>query len=482
MLVLTKALIQKAEEKAISSGAFSFLELMYNAGISAAKEIDQKFSCNEKKITLVCGNGNNGGDGFVIAQYLSEIGAQVSLLLPLGEPLTDSAKFYFNKLSKIKIIDSMPSDTDVIIDAVFGVGLNRAPAPELEELFEQINVQKAVKVSIDIPSGVCADTGIIFSKAIKADYTISFIAAKPCFFLPTSSEYCGIVSICDIGVKTDEYSYKTIEKPTLIQRPKNSHKGTFGTALLICGSYGMAGAAILATLACLRSGVGIAKCIVTKGIYSAFTSRIPEAVCLPTSQTRKGTLKAAKINIPELCKSSSALLFGCGVGKSRDTEKILESILKYSNIPTVIDADGINLLAGRINLLKKSKAPLILTPHPAEMARLCSLSTKEIEQDRIGITKKFVSEFGCTLILKGANTIVASPDGELQFNTTGNSGMATGGSGDVLSGILVSLLAQGYSVKDAALSAVYIHGAAADKALSKKSAEALLPTDFIEEL
>jgi len=314
------------------------------------------------------------------------------------------------------------------------------------------------------------------------DYTITFIALKPCFVLPEGSDYCGKVIVADIGVNTADFSYKTIEKPQFPKRRHNSHKGTFGTALMFCGSYGMAGAAILATRAALASGVGIAKCVVCDGIYDILTRAIPEAVCLPVVQDESGTYKADTIDYEKAFKKVTAVLIGCGMAQSDNTRKVLRCVAEKSDVPIIIDADGINLLADSIDILRECKAPVIITPHPAEMARLCKCSTAEIEQNRIYYAQKFAIDYNCTVVLKGANTIVATNKGEIFFNLTGNPGMATGGSGDVLSGIMVSLLAQGFVPEDAAKAAVYLHGEAGDRAALKKGERAMLPSDIIKEL
>ena len=478
--MLTKALIKESEENAVKSGAFSFCELMYKAGSTAAKIILKNFNCINKNVAVVCGNGNNGGDGFVIARYLYEHGCNVTVILACGMPVTENALFYYKKLNEVKIENELNGEYDFIIDAVFGIGLNRAPSTQLCALFNEINEQKAIKIAVDIPSGIETDTGRVLSGAIKADATITFIALKPCFLLPGGSDYCGRVTVAEIGVNPQNFSYSVIEKPEFPARHHNCHKGDFGIALLMCGSYGMAGAAILATRAALRSGVGIAKCVVCEGIYSAFTSAVPEAVCLPVKQSKNGTFD--KIDIENICNKASALLFGCGVGNTVETQLLVKKIIKNVEIPVVLDADGINALVKSIELLKESKASVIITPHPGEMARLCGKSIAEVEADRIHTAREFAMQYGCVVVLKGANTIVATPDGEIFFNTTGNPGMATGGSGDVLAGIMVSLLAQGYTPETAAKMAVYLHGEAGDKATSKKGERAMLPSDIIEEL
>lgn len=476
MKVLTKALIIKSEENAVNSGIFSYKDLMYTAGKTAGEIILEKIDCRNKKIAVICGNGNNGGDGFVVAEFLYEHGADISVFTPFGKPKTETASHFYNFLSTdIKQSASLNDSYDIIIDAVFGIGLNRELSENANSLFNQINSINCTKIAIDIPSGIETDSGKVLGTAFKADFTITFIALKPCFLLPEGSDYCGEVFVADIGVTPCGYTFNTIEKPIFQKRRHNSHKGDYGTALLLCGSYGMAGAAILATKAALRSGLGIAKCVIDQRIYQAFTCSIPEAICQPVTDSDN-------INILNLTEKCDALLFGCGSPQNEKSKAILENIINFCEIPIVLDAGGINMLSHSIKLLKKSKAPIIITPHPAEMARLCNLSVAQIEQNRVEISRNFSKEFGCIVVLKGANTIVAEPNGNISFNITGNPGMATGGSGDVLSGIIVSLLAQGLSPLDAAKAAVFLHGNAANKAAALRSRHALLPTDIINEL
>lgn len=480
MKVLTKDLIKVSEENAVHSGSFSFLELMKTAGDKASEIICENFGVKNKKIAVVCGNGNNGGDGFVIAENLKQKGALVTVITPLGEPLTESAKHYYSLLTTEKA-NAFEESYDIIIDAVFGIGLNRNVNAETIDLFEKINNSASTVISIDIPSGVECDTGKILGACINCSLCITFIALKPCFMLPPATDNCSNVTVADIGVTPAGFKFQTISKPNLPQRKHNSHKGTFGTALLFCGSYGMLGAAILSAKACLRSGVGIAKCVIAKSIYDAFTTAVPEAVCIPSKQTVNGCLHS-KINIKKAIEKVSAILFGCGLGNNRHTKKLLKKIVVNAKVPLVIDADGINALATNINILKKTNASIILTPHPAEMARLTGLTVAQVEENRIKTATEFAMKYKCHLVLKGANTIVATPGGEIFFNMCGNTGLATGGSGDVLAGITVSLLAQGIPVTDAVKWAVYIHSDTADKVCSQKGERALLPSDIIDAL
>ncbi len=481
MKVLTALQITKAEDNAVKNGIFSYAQLMKRAGEAAADIISDRYAVSGKKICVVCGVGNNGGDGLVIAAALRKQGADIKLFCPLGFPATKTALKFKNSVDGIMQVNSFTDEYDIVIDALFGIGLNRALQKDIADLIEKINSYNCTRVAIDIPSGVFCDGGSV-DCAFKADLTISFSCYKLCNLLPQTRDYCGEVVVADIGLQLDDYAYLTIDAPTLRKRPQTAHKGCFGTALLFCGSYGMCGAEILAAKAALRSGVGIVKAIVCDKNYPAFCASVPEAVTVPVPTATSGAPQMYDRTILSALSSSNALLIGCGLGRSADAVKMVKRTLEMTNIPTVIDADGINAIQGSIDLLRKTKAPLVLTPHPAEMARLCNTDTATVESNRIKYAKRFAVENQCVLVLKGANTIVAAPDGRLFFNTTGNVGLAVGGSGDVLAGMIVARLAQGYEPLDAALASVRLHGRAADVLATKISQRAILPTDIIDEL
>lgn len=483
MRVLTGSLIKESEENAVKGGAFSFRELMYRAGSTAADIIAEKYGVVGKKTAVLCGCGNNGGDGFVAAEVLSRKGADVTVVTPFGMPKPENAKYYYGRLNGVKLLENFDGgEYDIIIDALFGIGLNRPLDKAAEEIIKKANSYNCVKVAIDVPSGVETDTGKVWGAAFSADLTVTFIALKPCLVLPDGSDYCGETVVADIGVPTDKYSYLTTEKPVFKKRRHNSHKGTFGTALLFCGSYGMAGAAMLAAKAALRSGVGIVKSVLCDSIYAPFTAAVPEAVCVPVKQNKFGTLSAESIDIETLLKGANAVLLGCGMGNNTDTAEIVRLAAENAEAPLIIDADGINAICTRIDIIKKCKAPVIITPHPGEMARLLGTSVSAVEENRVSCARDFARENGCTVVLKGANTVIAAENGEIFFNCTGNPGMSTGGSGDVLSGIIAALAAQGMPALSAAKAAVYLHGEAGDKAALKKGQRALIPSDIIEEL
>ena len=483
MKILDKALIQTSEENAVQNGFFSFRELMFRAGNAAAELLMQKIDVRGKAITVVCGKGNNGGDGCVIAECLAEHGARVTAVFPLGAPQTEQARYYYDRLRLTKITENTPFDQqDILIDALFGIGLDRDLQGIAADVVQTINDCPAFTVAVDVPSGIESDSGRILGCAVKADLTVTFIALKPCFVLPQGSDYCGEVLVADIGVTPAGYRFLTTERPVFEKRPHNSHKGSFGTALLFCGSYGMAGAAVLAARAALRSGVGVVKAVVCDRIYPAFTAVVPEAVCLPVPTTQRGTLSEQDIDLAEAAQNAKAILVGCGCRNDSSIQSLVKKLIAAATVPLVIDADGINALAPCIDIIRTCKAPVVLTPHPGEMARLLNCTVAEVEADRVNTARAFARRYGCTLVLKGANTIIATDDGEIFFNTTGNPGMAKGGSGDLLSGILVSLLAQGFPVAEAAKAAVYLHGEAGDKACAKYGERAMLPSDMIKEL
>lgn len=481
MKVLTANQIKTAEQNAVLNGIFSYAELMKKAGNSAAQKITELYNVTGKKICVICGNGNNGGDGIVIAANLKHCGADVSLMFPLGMPQTDTARNFTDLVKNIKIAENYENRYDITVDALFGIGLNRILSGKVSDLINQVNNADGVKIAVDVPSGVFCDGGEV-SIAFKADLTLTFSAYKLCQLLPHSSKYCGDTYVLDIDLPLNEYAYETIDAPITVKRSKFSHKGTYGTALLFCGSYGMCGAEILSARAALRSGVGIVKALVCDKNYTAFTSAVPEAVTIPVDTDISGSPLVYDRTVLSTLSSSNALLIGCGLGQNKVSTELVLRTLEKTQIPTVLDADGINAVAGNIDIIRKVNAPIILTPHPAEMARLCNTTVDVIESNRVKIAKKFAIEYNCYLVLKGTNTIIATPHGRILFNTTGNDGLSTGGSGDVLAGMIVSRLAQGYSPIDAVVNSVYIHGKIADCLAEKMSTRAIIPTDIIEGL
>lgn len=481
MKVLLSSQIKTAEDNAVNRGIFSYAQLMKSAGDAATREILNRYKIIGKRVCVLCGNGNNGGDGLVIASNLKRVGADVSLLMPIGFPSTETALQFKDGVKDLPVLEDFTNDFDIVIDALFGIGLNRFLSENISNLIDKINSYNCVKIAVDLPSGVFCDGGEVIN-AFRADLTLSFSCYKLCQLLPQTSVYCGETVVLDIGLELEQYAYLTIDAPEKIKRPQLSHKGTFGTALLICGSYGMCGAQILSARAALRSGVGIVKTIVCDKNYSPFTASVPEAVTIPVDTAPNGAPVISERLISSATSNCNAILVGCGLGRSEETKNIVTSTLSKSMVPVVVDADGINAIADCIDILRKREDHVILTPHPAEMAGLCGTTTQEIESNRVKYAKRFAVENYCYVVLKGKNTIVATPKGEIYFNTTGNDGLATGGSGDVLAGMIVSRLAQGYKPTTAVLNSVYLHGAVADYLAQTMPTRAILPSDIIEGL
>lgn len=496
MKIITTETMKNAEALSVQAGT-TYFRLMENAGTAAANFIKETVSPVGLTAAILCGSGNNGGDGFVIARKLFEMGAKPFIVLACGEPKTeDAAKMRALLPEGITVYDAekfsatalrMLSSADIIVDALFGTGLTRELSGFVAEAVKTANATTVKRFAVDVPSGAFSDSGRVSAVCFNADYTVTFEAMKPCHILPPANGFCGKVTAVSIGISADIINSLPAEAETIIgavkrRRSKNDHKGSFGTALSVAGSCGMSGASILLSNAALRSGVGIMKTAVIPENYTALAVSVPESVLVPCD-SRDGKYSDGSLpKLKEELGKATALAIGSGLGVNEDTTKIVRELLLEARVPVVLDADGINAIASDIEFIEQMKADLILTPHPGEMARLCGITAAEVEADRIGIARRFATLKGVYLILKGANTLVATPDGRVFANLTGNVGLATGGSGDTLTGILVSLLAQGIPTEAAATSAVWLHGAAADRARDRVGETSMLPRDIIEEL
>ncbi len=502
MKVLTTLQMRMAESAANTNGT-SYLRLMENAGAACARAIREEYEITTEKpkqITVVCGRGNNGGDGYVIARKFSELGCKVTVIMAGGSPHTEHANEMFLRVEKMPVnmitFDTNKSSAldallkaDVIVEAVFGIGLTRDVTDIYAELFRYINSSSAKTVSIDVPGGLNADTGEIMGEAVKADMTVAVCVAKPCHVLLPGSKYCGKVKVVSIGITEQEqrisgepYFY-SIDKETAInilpKRNPISNKGDYGHVLSICGSKGMAGAAVLASIGAVRGGAGLVTAAFPECAYSAIASKITSPLLLPLKSNENGFFSADSAEkIKAAMKKATAVLIGCGLGVNRDTAFILAEVIKSADVPIVIDADGINIISHNINVLKAAKVPIILTPHPGEMSRLSGMSVKQIQSDRIQTAGEFAKKYNVTVVLKGANTVVATPNEKSVFiNTTGNAGMSKGGSGDLLAGLVAAFLSRGMNAVNASSLAVYLHGLAGDIAAEKYSMTAMSPLD-----
>lgn len=470
------------------------IDLMERAAMQITNWLVNKFSI-EQKMVIFAGPGNNGGDAIAIARQMAELDYLCEVyLLGFGKELKDSPAINWQrlmeqnkvKLSKIIDINEFPeiAEYDIILDGMFGSGLTRPLKGVPAEIVKKINQLKNRVVAIDVPSGLMGEDNSenIAENIIEADFTLTFQFPKISFLLAENEKYVGIWEVLSIGlhptgIQQTSSNFHFIEKIDVVDFiPKRStfqHKGDFGHALLIAGSYGKMGAAILASKACLRAGVGLLTSHVPRLGYSIIQTTVPEAMASVDQHDSMFT------EFPDL-SSFSAIGVGPGLGKKQNSCRALCSLLEVAKAPLVIDADALNILSENKEWFKKIPENSILTPHPGEFKRLVGATDNSYEsiQKQIQFSKKYK----VVLVLKGAFTSISTPAGKLYFNSTGNPGMATAGSGDVLTGIILGLLAQGITSENAAVCGVYLHGLAGDFAAKDKSQYSLIAGDIVENM
>ncbi|WP_353721410.1 NAD(P)H-hydrate dehydratase [Dyadobacter sp. 676] len=447
---------------------------------------------NTRPVAVFCGKGNNGGDGLAIARILSGLGYDVQVfVVEYTLQATDDFRQNLARLGNHLTPRRIHSENDlpqlgkqvVCIDALLGSGLSRPVDGLLAIVIRYLNDLPNRLIAVDIASGLFTDRPNDPSDIIiKPKYTITFQLPKLAFLLPQNAEYVGEWHVVDIGLSPEyidqtatpfHFTGKSEAEKRIKPRQKFSHKGTYGHAVLIAGSYGKMGAAVLSGKACLRSGVGLLTMHVPACGYEIAQISIPEAMTT-VDESEKYISK-----VPDLT-SATAIGIGPGLGQDAATVKALEKVLEQARVPVIIDADALNILSGNRHLLYKLPENTILTPHPKEFQRLAGESSNEYE--RLEKAQAFAAKYKVILCLKGANTAVILPHGDVHFNSTGNPGMATGGTGDVLTGIITSLLAQKYPPADAAILGVYQHGLAGDRAAEARGQTALIASDVVEHL
>ncbi len=484
--ILSTQQIRELDAYTLQHTPIASIDLMERACLAFVQWFVQRFDPS-KKVGIICGTGNNGGDGLGIARILNDWGYWVSVWIVRG-PGKESADFKINldRLDKrIKVSDFVFSASaevftgrDILIDAVFGSGLSRPAEGIYAQAIQAINSSKAVRVAVDIPSGLSADghsTGAI----VNADCTVSFQLPKLAFVFPENHLHVGEWHVVDIGllksyIKEAKTSYYYVTrkgvKKILKQRSTFAHKGDYGKALLIAGSYGKIGACILASRASLRAGVGLLTVHVPKVGYAILQSSVPEAM---VSVDINAEIFSAILSLD----SFDVIGIGPGLGLAKETIQGFKKVLE-SGKPLVIDADALNMMGSQRELLHTIPEGSILTPHPREFERL--VGTWKDDFERLEKQIKLAKETKAVIILKGAHTSIATPKGEVYFNSTGNPGMATGGSGDVLTGILTGLLAQKYSAEETAILGVYLHGLTGDLAAIEKGTNSLIASDLVD--
>ncbi len=472
------------------------LQLMERAGKAVAEILRKHFK--KGKVIIIAGPGNNGGDGLVAARYLKRYRFKVKIYLPWEEHnMSDDARSEFERIKRSNIPYVFTSEIKnedikdaIIVDALFGTGLKREISGRIADLIDIINNSGNPVVAVDIPSGISSDDGSIMGRAIKADITVTFGLPKRGHLLYPGSEYTGRLYVEDIGfpeelIKSKDLRVELLEKEfvkkLIPERKRYSHKGTYGHLLIIAGSRGKTGACLLAARAALRAGAGLVTVGVPESLLQVFESRVTDEMCLGLPDRGDGLLKKDAIDLilEFIKKPSQVIAIGPGMGVTEDTKVIIKELIEQIEVPIIIDADGINCLQGMAEILKNKKGDIVLTPHPGEMARLTGLQIEEIERRRIDLPQELSLKYGATIVLKGVPTVIGH-NGNSYVNPTGNPGMAKAGSGDVLTGIIGGLMAQGLTGLNSALLGVYLHGLAGDIGASHKGYHSLLASDIIE--
>lgn len=512
MKVLTSEQMRRIDQLTTERCALSFLTLMENAGTSVVKAIQARYGDIEgKRFAVFCGRGNNGGDGAVIARLLLSSRAGRVDVYQVADPgsTKDAARVNFERLtalssdSRLKLFPTgqnleefKPSDYDIVVDALLGTGIDRPVTGVYERAIDVINLSfgTASIVSVDIPSGLPSDSSFPNGPHVSANLTVCFTAPKPANVLSPSCESGGELVVASIGTpgwlisKESGSELELVEKSSVARwlaatkRPTTAHKTAVGNVLLVAGSVGKTGAAALAAEACLRSGAGLITVATSQTALPLLVSQvIPEAMTISLDSSLSGAISSTAVEkAKNLMSGRSCVALGPGLGAGEDTAAFVRGFTHNCTVPLILDADGLNCLAPWTGHIKGGTGqPVIITPHPGEMARLSASSTEEIAANRLVAANRFSVNTGVITVLKGSRTVIGSPDGRVFINPTGNAGMATAGSGDVLTGLLSGLLAQApHDALGATIAAVYLHGLAGDFAAARLGQRSMIASDI----
>jgi len=507
MLVCTAAQMREIDRTAIEDFGLPGVVLMEIAGRGAVAVLSRMKELKDLRVAVLCGPGNNGGDGFVIARHLISRGAKVTVFL-----VADHAKVKGDALINLQILERMgakllPMGTaqdleraesvmlhaQVVIDALLGTGLTKDVEGVMLQVIERANGCKGLRLAVDIPSGLCADTGQVKGVAVDADHTVTFGYPKVGLVTHPGVGKVGKLHMVDIGIpgtieEQKEFIAEVLEtaqvSDMLLERPAWGHKGTYGHLLVVAGSVGKTGAALLCGEAALRAGTGLVTIASTPGAMRAMEAKTMEcmlAPLVPQGQELDDS-DAMWSHFSALLKGKSAVVIGPGIPRGPGMRAFISRLVKDSPVPVVVDADGLNELAHDLSVLKESTVPILLTPHPGEMARLTGETVETLQADRLNHARNLAQQLGTYVALKGFRTVIAGPRHKSFINPTGNSGMASGGTGDVLTGIVGSLVAQGHGPMEALAVAIYVHGLAGDKAAENRGQRAMLASDLLEQV
>ena len=512
MYLTTAAEMREMDRKTIEEFGIPGQVLMENAGVKAlAMFLDHFPDTHSQKICILAGRGNNGGDALVMARYLMNRGEQVTTFVLTarekvkGDALTNlilletlcrekegSHLFFLPDSDSFEAYRSVIRHHDLFVDGLLGTGLNTPVRGFFKEVINTVNATGCPVFSLDIASGLDADTGMPLGVCINATATATFGCAKAGHFLGEGRDFTGRLEVMDIGIpdyivascppRLHVTTPSTIA-PLFPPRKRHGHKGNWGHLLIIAGSRGKSGAAILAANAAVGAGTGLVTLAVPDSINDSVEACTIEAMTAPVPDQGNGYFTHDNLDtILTLARNKSALALGPGLGTREETRKLVTALLEKTDLPLILDADGLNCISHDPSLLKKRKAPTLLTPHPGEMARLTGGTSGEIQKDRLGAAREFAAAYQVILVLKGAGTLTALPDGTTFFCPTGNPGMASGGMGDLLTGIIGGLTARGLSLADAARSGTFIHGACGDLLAQQKGPWGVPASELIASL
>lgn len=496
MKISTAAAMKAMDGYAIHTLGIDSCFLMENAAGAVAEEVCARFA-PQSCVVVLCGAGNNGGDGVACARLLLQRGYLVTAYLcGSREKMTDDTREMERRLigvgGTLEVFDEESAKktirtADVIVDALFGTGLNKPPRAETAAAIRLANDSAGFVVSCDVPSGVETDTGKELSEAIRADLTVTFSRMKPCHLLEPGRTCTGELVVADIGIPAEAESAQSALGELITKayvdrlipiRAGDTHKSYYGKLFLICGSRGFTGAAALAARAALRTGAGLVSLGVPESVYPILAAKLDEAMVFPLPDDGQGRLSEAAIEpILARLQTCTACLIGPGLGRSEALDKLVCRVVAASSVPMVIDADGINALSAHRDVLRGAACPIVLTPHDGEFVRLGG----DLSDGRVKACCSLSRDLNATVLLKGHTTLIAGEEG-LLFNMTGNPGMATGGSGDVLAGVIVSLLGQHLSALHAAAAGAWLHGTAGDLCAAEIGQYGMLPSDLIDRL
>ena len=505
--ILNASQSRSIDQRATRDYGIPGVVLMENAGLQVVHYLESEFEdLGERSILVLCGKGNNGGDGMVVAKHLHNRGHDIRVLLFGKKSDTkDEALVNLQILEKSGVELQEISDVrawhdflpelggfDLIVDALIGIGVQGGVRGFLEEVMRDVNNATAARISVDVPSGLSADTNEIPGICVNADATVTFGCPKiPHIFLP-AEEKVGEVYIADIGVPGEAVEAEGVRlnlmdpddlAEYLPQRKVESHKGDYGHLLVVAGSKGKPGAARMVAEAAFRAGVGLVTVATPESVQPILAPQVMEMMTEPIPETREGTVSSKAIpRVLKLLEGKGVLTLGPGLTTAAETQSFIRELVAETRLPLILDADGLNAFQGHAETLSGKDRPLILTPHPGEMGRLVGIRSEEIQKDRLAICQKFATEHQCFVVLKGHRTLIADPDGNVYVNPTGNPGMATAGSGDVLTGILSGFVSQGIPVLHAILLGVYLHGLSADLCAARRGELVMMARDIIGHL